>query len=144
MRSGFLLTKYAKGSHAALPEPGLRYVQKSMRRGYKIYGRVDEAREKCARKTGREKERLMSEELENAGRRGPGGEYKWTNCVAEDLHVWHHGGLKTHRTTRAWALLQHSMQRGLTGDWSHATLLGARALVQHSMLRGSKVYWPRG
>ena len=33
--------------------------------------------------------RVISEELENAGRRGPGGKEKeWTNCVAEDRRLF--------------------------------------------------------
>ena len=44
--------------------------------------------------------RVMSGELENAGKRGPGGEEKeWTDCVADDLRLF-----------------------GITGDWSTAAL----------------------
>ena len=44
--------------------------------------------------------RVMSEELENAGKRGPGGEEKeWTDCVADDLRLF-----------------------GVTGDWRTAAL----------------------
>ena len=44
--------------------------------------------------------RVMSGELENAGKRGPGGEEKeWTDCVADDLRLF-----------------------GVTGDWSTAAL----------------------
>ena len=33
--------------------------------------------------------RVMSGELENAGKRGPGGkEKKWTDCVADDLGLF--------------------------------------------------------
>ena len=44
--------------------------------------------------------RVMLGELENAGKRGSGGEEKeWTDCVAEDLRLF-----------------------GITGDWSTAAL----------------------
>ena len=44
--------------------------------------------------------RFMSGELENAGKRRPGGKEKeWTDCVAEDLRLF-----------------------GITGDWSTAAL----------------------
>ena len=44
--------------------------------------------------------RVMSGELENAGKRGPGGKEKeWTDCVADDLRLF-----------------------GITGDWSTAAL----------------------
>ena len=44
--------------------------------------------------------RVMSGELENAGKRGPGGKEKeWTDCVADDLRL-----------------------SGITGDWSTAAL----------------------
>ena len=44
--------------------------------------------------------RVMSGELENAGKCGPGGKEKeWTNCVAKDLRLF-----------------------GITGDWSTAAL----------------------
>ena len=44
--------------------------------------------------------RVMSRELENAGKRGPGGKEKeWTDCVAEDLRLF-----------------------GITGDWNTAAL----------------------
>ena len=44
--------------------------------------------------------RVMSEELENAGKRGPGGKEKeWTDCVADDLRLF-----------------------GVTGDWRTAAL----------------------
>ena len=44
--------------------------------------------------------RVMSGELENAGKRGPGGKEKeWTDCVADDLRLF-----------------------GITGDWSTSTL----------------------
>ena len=45
--------------------------------------------------------RVMSGELDNAGKRGPGGKEKeWTDCVADDrsLAVWRHGGLEHRRT----------------------------------------------
>ena len=46
------------------------------------------------------RKRVMSGDLENAGKRGPGGEEKeWTDCVADDLRLF-----------------------GLTGDWSTAAL----------------------
>ena len=33
--------------------------------------------------------RVMSRELENAGKRGPGGKEKeWTDCVADDLRLF--------------------------------------------------------
>ena len=42
--------------------------------------------------------RIISGELENAGKRGPGGkEKKWTDCVADDLRLF-----------------------GVTGDWRTA------------------------
>ena len=43
--------------------------------------------------------RVMSGELENAGKRGPGGkeEKEWTDCVVDDLRLF-----------------------GITGDWSTA------------------------
>ena len=44
--------------------------------------------------------RVMSGELENAGKRGPGGKEKeWTDCVADDLRLF-----------------------GVTGDWKTAAL----------------------
>ena len=44
--------------------------------------------------------RVMSGELENAGKRGPGGKEKeWTDCVAHDLRLF-----------------------GITADWSTAAL----------------------
>ena len=44
--------------------------------------------------------RIMSGELENAGKRGPGGKEKeWMDCVADDLRLF-----------------------GITGDWSTAAL----------------------
>ena len=44
--------------------------------------------------------RVMSGELENAGKRGPGGKKKeWTDCVADDLRLF-----------------------GITGNWSTAAL----------------------
>ena len=44
--------------------------------------------------------RIMSGELENAGKRGPGGKEKeWTDCVADDLGLF-----------------------GVTGDWRTAAL----------------------
>ena len=44
--------------------------------------------------------RVMSGELENAGKRGPGGKEKeWTDTVADDLRLF-----------------------GITGDWSTSTL----------------------
>ena len=44
--------------------------------------------------------RIMSGELENAGKRGPGGgEKEWTDCVADDLRLF-----------------------GITGGWSTAAL----------------------
>ena len=44
--------------------------------------------------------RVMSGELESAGKRGPGGKEKqWTDCVADDLRLF-----------------------GVTGDWRTATL----------------------
>ena len=44
--------------------------------------------------------RVMSGELKNAGKRGPGGKEKeWTDCVADDLRLF-----------------------GITGDWSTAAL----------------------
>ena len=44
--------------------------------------------------------RVMSGELENAGKRGPAGKEKeWTDCVANDLRLF-----------------------GITGDWSTAAL----------------------
>ena len=44
--------------------------------------------------------RTMSGELENTGKRGPGGKGKeWTDCMAEDLRLF-----------------------GITGDWSTAAL----------------------
>ena len=44
--------------------------------------------------------RVMSGELENAGKRGPGGkEEKWTDCVAEERRIF-----------------------GIAGDWSTAAL----------------------
>ena len=44
--------------------------------------------------------RVMPGELENAGKRGPGGKEKeWTDCVADDLRLF-----------------------GITGDWSTAAL----------------------
>ena len=43
---------------------------------------------------------VMSGDLENAGKRGPGGkEKKWTNCVTDDLQLF-----------------------GITGDWGTAAL----------------------
>ena len=43
--------------------------------------------------------RVMSRELENAGKRGPGGkEKKWTDCVAEDLRLF---GITGDRNTAA-------------------------------------------
>ena len=43
---------------------------------------------------------LLSGELENAGKRGPGGKEKeWTDCVADDLRLF-----------------------GVTGDWKTAAL----------------------
>ena len=43
---------------------------------------------------------VMSGELENAGKRGPGGkENEWTDCVADDLRLF-----------------------GVTGDWRTAAL----------------------
>ena len=44
--------------------------------------------------------RVMSGELENTGKRGPGGkEREWTDCVADDFRLF-----------------------GITRDWSPATL----------------------
>ena len=44
--------------------------------------------------------RVMSVELENAEKRGPGGKEKeWTNCVAEDRRIF-----------------------GITGDWGTTAL----------------------
>ncbi|CAN0119649.1 unnamed protein product [Ascophyllum nodosum] len=44
--------------------------------------------------------RVMSGELENAGKRGPGGKEKeWKDCVVEDLRLF-----------------------GITGDWNTAAL----------------------
>ena len=44
--------------------------------------------------------RVMSGELKNAGKRGPGGKEKeWTDCVADDLRLF-----------------------GITGDWSTGAL----------------------
>ena len=49
---------------------------------------------------GRSPKRVMSGELENAGKRGPGGKEKeWTDCVADDLRLF-----------------------GITRDWSAAAL----------------------
>ena len=40
--------------------------------------------------------RVMSGELENAGKRGPGGKEKeWTNCVADDLRLFGPGAWYT-------------------------------------------------
>ena len=58
-------------------------------------------------------ERVMSGELENAGKRRPGGKQKeGTDCAAEDRWVF-----------------------GITADWSIASL-DPGVLVQHSMRRG--------
>ena len=51
-------------------------------------------------------------ELENAGKRGPGGEEKeWTDCVADDLRLF-----------------------GITGEWSTAAI--DPGVVQRSTRRG--------
>ena len=59
--------------------------------------------------------RVMSGELENAGKRGAERKEKQMKdglCGMRSSGVWHHGGLE-HRRTRPWGLVQHSMRRGL-------------------------------
>ena len=64
--------------------------------------------------------RVMSGELENAGKRGPGGKEKeWTDCVADDLRLL-----------------------GVTGDWRTAAFdPGVRYSAVHE---GAVGLWPRG
>ena len=64
--------------------------------------------------------RVMSGELENAGKRGPGGKEKeWTDCVADDLRLF-----------------------GVTGDWKppHSTLGHGTTPYK----KGVVGLWPRG
>ena len=58
--------------------------------------------------------RVMSGELENAGKRGPGGKEKeWTDCVADDLRLFGVTGSGNYRRTRPWGMVQHRTRRGL-------------------------------
>ena len=68
----------------------------------------------------RSPKRVMSGELENAGKRGPGGKEKErTDCVADDRRLF-----------------------GVTGDWSTAALdPGAWYNIVHE---GGCRLWPRG
>ena len=61
----------------------------------------------------------MSGELENAGKRGPGGKEKeWTDCVADDLRLF-----------------------GVTGDWRTAALdPGAYGITRYK--KGVVGLWP--
>ena len=64
--------------------------------------------------------RLMSGELENAGKRGPGGKEKeWTDCVADDLRLF-----------------------GVTGDWKTAAL--DPGAWYNTVQEGGCRLWPRG
>ena len=65
--------------------------------------------------------RIMSGELENAEKRGPGGEEKeWTDCVADDLRLF-----------------------GITGDWSTAAL--DPGIWYSAVHEGGCIgLWPRG
>ena len=59
--------------------------------------------------------RVMSGELENAGKRGPGGEEKgWMDGLRGrgSSAIWDHGGLE-HRRTVTWGLVQLSTWKGL-------------------------------
>ena len=65
--------------------------------------------------------RVISGELENAGKRGPGGKEKeWTDCVADDLRLF-------------------GVARG-TGAPPHLTL--GHDITQHT--KGVVGLWPRG
>ena len=61
--------------------------------------------------------RIMSGEVENAGKRGPRGEGEIMDGLRGrgSSGNSHHGELEYRRTinTRPWGLLQHSMRRGL-------------------------------
>ena len=64
--------------------------------------------------------RVMSGELENAGKRGPGGKEKeWTDCVADDLRLF-----------------------GVTGDWKTAALDPGHGTTPYK--KGVVGLWPRG
>ena len=64
--------------------------------------------------------RVMSGELENAGKCGPGGKEKeWTDCVADDLRLF-----------------------GVTGDWRTADLTLGRGITRYA--KGVVGLWPRG
>ena len=64
--------------------------------------------------------RVMSGELENAGKRGPGGKEKeWTDCVADDLRL---------------------LASRKTGAPPHLTL--GRGITQYT--KGVVGLWPRG
>ena len=64
--------------------------------------------------------RVVSGEIENAGKRGPGGkEREWTDCVAGDLRLF-----------------------GVTGDWSTPHLTLGRGITQYT--KGVVGLWPRG
>ena len=64
--------------------------------------------------------RVMSGELENAGKRGPGGKEKeWTDCVADDLRLF-----------------------GVTGDWRTAALDPVHSTTPYK--KGAVGLWPRG
>ena len=64
--------------------------------------------------------RVMSGELENAGKRGLGGKEKeWTDCVPDDLRLF-----------------------GITGDWNTAALSMGPGISQCA--KGAVGLWPRG
>ena len=64
--------------------------------------------------------RVMSGELENAGKRGPGRkDNEWTDCVAEDRRLF-----------------------GITGDWSIAAL--DPGVWYNTKCDGAAGLWPRG
>ena len=65
--------------------------------------------------------RVMSRELENAGKHGPGGkEKKWTDCVAEDRRLF-----------------------GITGDWNTAALDPGVWYIVAQYVKGAVGLWLR-